>query len=204
MADDSQNARLEALLAQTLAGDRLAKEELFSTLAGRLERLARKMLAGFPGVARWEETDDVLQNALLRLLRALEEARPADVRQFLKLSTEMIRRELIDLARHFYGPQGQGAHHASQAGRDEALPPAHERSDVTFEPTALADWTDFHEQTRLLPDDEREVLDALFYQGITQGEAAELLKINVRTVQRRWQSALLRLHAALGNRWPGG
>ncbi len=37
----------------------------------RLTRLARKMLKDFGRVRRWEETDDVVQNALLRLYRTL-------------------------------------------------------------------------------------------------------------------------------------
>ena len=48
-----------------------------------------------------------------------------------------IRRELIDLARHYYGPQGAGAHHASQGPSDptaSAKPPGYEAIDATGEP----------------------------------------------------------------------
>jgi RNA polymerase sigma-70 factor (ECF subfamily) len=83
-------------------------------VCGRLERLARKMLRRFPGVHRWAETGDVLQNALLRLLRALQEVRPESVRGFFGLVAEQMRRELLDLARHFCGPQGLGARHDSR------------------------------------------------------------------------------------------
>jgi RNA polymerase sigma-70 factor (ECF subfamily) len=48
------------------AGDLSARDELLHNLCGRLERLARTMLHRFPRVRRWAETDDVLQNALLR------------------------------------------------------------------------------------------------------------------------------------------
>ena len=65
----------------------------------RLSRLARKMLKGFPRVHRWEETDDVLQNALVRLRRALETTSPESVRSFVNLAAVQIRRELIDLAK---------------------------------------------------------------------------------------------------------
>ncbi len=64
-------------------------------------------------------------------------------------------------------------------------------------------WCEFHERVRHLPPEEREVVDLLFYQELTQGEAAELLRVTKRTVQRRWQAALLRLHAALKDHWPG-
>ena len=39
------------------------------------------MLRDYPRVGRWEQTDDVLQNALLRLWRALEDVRPATARE---------------------------------------------------------------------------------------------------------------------------
>ena len=34
------------------------------------------MLKGYPGVGRWEQTDDVLQNSLVRLDRALGSVAP--------------------------------------------------------------------------------------------------------------------------------
>jgi hypothetical protein len=57
-------------------GDSSARDELATIARERLSRLARRMLGGYPGVARWEQTDDILQNAALRLCRALEEIRP--------------------------------------------------------------------------------------------------------------------------------
>ena len=50
------------------------------------------------------ETGDVLQNALVRLLRAIEEVKPQTPRDFLTLATLQIRRELLDL----HGPYGPG------------------------------------------------------------------------------------------------
>src|SRR5919201_1947156 len=92
-----------------------AREELLAATCERLRRLTRKMLRDYPGVRRWEETGDVLQNALLRLCRALRDVTPPTARDYFRLAALQIRRELLDLARHYYGPQGQGAHHASHA-----------------------------------------------------------------------------------------
>jgi RNA polymerase sigma factor (sigma-70 family) len=199
----SPSEQVQAYLERLRAGDRAARDELLRHVAGRLERLTRKMLAGFPGVRRWEQTGDVLQGALVRLLKALEEVRPATARAFFGLTAEQVRRELIDLARHHFGPQGAGAHHASAAGRAGSLAPAHEKADLTYEPSALAGWCEFHEQVRRLPGEEREVVDLLFYQELPQSTAAALLGVTVRTVQRRWQSALLRLNGMLKGQWPG-
>jgi RNA polymerase sigma-70 factor (ECF subfamily) len=194
---------LQGCLDRLRAGDGTARDELLRRAGGRLERLTRKMLKGFPGVQRWEQTDDVLQNALVRLLRALRDVQPASVREFFALSAELIRRELLDLAKHYYGPRGPGTKHATEAGCCEGEVPRYDRPDESHEPSALAGWCEFHRHIAALPDDEREVVGLLFYQELTQGEAAALLHVTVRTVQRRWQSALLKLHQVLKGHWPG-
>jgi RNA polymerase sigma-70 factor (ECF subfamily) len=48
-----------------------------------------------------------------------------------------------------------------------------------------------------LPDEEREVVNLLFYGGLTQQEAARVLGVSLRTVKRRWQSARCRLYEKL-------
>jgi RNA polymerase sigma factor (sigma-70 family) len=199
MADSSN--QLQPMLLRLQAGDDSARNELFRYSAGRLERLTRKMLQNFPTVHRWAETDDVLQGALIRLLRSLETVHPTTARDFLGLAAEQIRRELIDLARHYYGPQGLGANHASHFGASRD--PLAAQPDTAQEPAALQAWCEFHEQVRGLPVEEREIVDLLFYQELTQIEAAKLLQVTVRTVQRRWQSAMLKLHRILKPHWPG-
>src|SRR5437763_11106175 len=111
MADDLRTTELRDLLGRVAAHDSTARDELLRRTAGNLERLTRKMLGAYPSVRRWEETGDVVQNATLRLLRALEAVRPENPRQFFGLAAEQIRRELIDLARHYYGAHGVGANH---------------------------------------------------------------------------------------------
>jgi len=113
---------------------------------------------------------------------------------------------LLDLAKHYYGPLGQGARHASwDAGKstgtgDDSAPV--DAADVSSEPSRLAAWGEFHEQIGALPEEEREVFDLLWYQGLSQAEAAELLGVSERTVKRRWQQARLELHEALQGEMP--
>ncbi len=197
--ESSPSIDLQACLGRMRAGDAQARDELFRHAGDRLERLARKMLKGFPGVRRWAQTDDVLQNALVRLLRALKAVQPSTVREFFCLSTEQIRRELIDMARHYYGPQGVGANHHSNGQASSSDEPRN----LSNEPVLLAAWAEFHEQVRGLPSEEREVIDLLFYQELPQSEAAALIGVTVRTVQRRWQAALVKLHEILKGHWPG-
>jgi RNA polymerase sigma factor (sigma-70 family) len=186
------------LITRMNAGDRGARDALLAHVAGRLEGLTAKMLRRFPGVARWCQTGDVMQGAQVRLLRALEQCRPAGPREFFGLVSQQLRRELIDLLRHFRGPQGAAAHHESQAGGPDL-----DAADQTHDPAALSAWSELHGRIDALPDDEREVVGLLYYQEMGQEDAARLLGVSVRTVQRRWQSAILKLHEALGGRWPG-
>lgn len=198
MADDAVNTvQLNLWVDRMRAGDRSASEELFRAVCNRLERLARKMLQRFPDVHRWAETGDVLQNALLRLLRALEQVRPSSVRDFFGLAAEQMRRELLDLARHFHGPEGLAAHHRSwmNHGKDESsrLEPAEPSADAE----EFEKWEAFHEGVEQLPADERETVGLIYYHGWTQQAVADLFQVSVRTVQRRWESALVKLREAV-------
>src|SRR4051794_23130597 len=111
------------LLGRLRAGDGAARDQLLGVACRRLGPPAPQMVRNFPGVARWEGTDDVLQNATLRLCRALKDATPESPRSFLNLAAVQIRRELIDLARHHYGPHGMGAHHVSAGPSDDRKGP---------------------------------------------------------------------------------
>jgi DNA-directed RNA polymerase specialized sigma24 family protein len=101
-------------------GDESARAALLDCAAGRLARLARKMLKGYPGVARWEQTDDVTQKALIRLDRAMREVARPTARDFFRLAVAQARRELIDLARHYQSPHGLGAHLGTLEGRGDS------------------------------------------------------------------------------------
>lgn len=206
MPDPSALSQLiQVWLERLHAGDESARKELVNCACERLDHLTHKMLRGFPRVQRWEQTSDVLQNAALRLYRALEEVRPATVQDFFRLAALNIRRELLDLARHYYGPQGHGANHASVAGQEYGEhspakplePPA-----VDDDPSRLAAWTEFHRYIEALPDQERVLFDLLWYQGLSQPEAGEVLQISERTIKRRWRSARLKLHDALHGQLP--
>jgi RNA polymerase sigma-70 factor (ECF subfamily) len=192
--------RIQTWLDRMQAGDSAARDELLGYACDRLRRLARKMLKGFGRVKRWEETDDVFQNALLRLWTALDQVRPRSVQAFFGLAALQIRRELIDLARQYYGPEGAGTHHATlgEEDSDASTPLAgFEQLDTTYEPSRLAIWSEFHRQVDALPAEEREVFDLVWYQGLSQPRAAALLDVSEATLKRRWWSARQRLHGAL-------
>lgn len=187
--------QLNGWIDRMRAGDQAARDELLRATCQRLERLARKMLQRFPSVQRWAETGDVLQNSLLRLLRALAEVRPNSVRDFFGLAAEQMRRELLDLARRFQGARGDQAR--CESGVLDAEPVAHR--DLSRE---LERWSSFHEEVARLPAEDREVVGLIFYHGWTKEAVAELFQVSRRTVQRRWDEAMLKLSSALNRMEP--
>jgi RNA polymerase sigma-70 factor (ECF subfamily) len=205
MADGpSSTTEIQLRLDRLRAGDASARDELLRIACERLTRLARKMLRGYPSVGRWEQTDDVLQNAALRLCRALDAIQPATVRSFINLAAVQIRRELIDLARHYDGPHGPGRHHASRHGSAGSAGGAGTPEAITDtgDPARLATWTEFHDIVGALPVEQLEIFNLLWYQGLSQAEAAALLGVSERVVKYRWRSARLALHERLGGRLP--
>jgi RNA polymerase sigma-70 factor (ECF subfamily) len=194
----SQSTTLQRHLDRLRSGDLSARNELLDRAYANLQRQATRMLAQFPGVRRWEDADDVNNNAAVRLWNALEEVKPTTVRHFYHLAGMQIRRELLDLARRFSGPFGLGATHESvgQSAEDSSHVVA-DPSDHSHDPARLALWTDFHRQVDLLPEEEREVFDLLYYQELPHAEAAELLGISESNLRRRWLAARMHLQDAL-------
>lgn len=178
------------------AGDRAAADDLMRAVCGRLDRLARKMLRGYPVVRSGADTGDVVQGAAVRLSNALLAVVPTSTREFAGLAALQVRRELIDLARH----------HASRgANRRVADPGTADFGTAGGEsPGELELWSDFHVAVDRLPDDEREVFGLLYYHGHTRKQAAELLGVAERTVYRTWAAACERLSEQLGGRFPQG
>lgn len=187
LASDTQ---LQRLIDKTLDGDDAARNDLLDHACARLLRLTRKMFHARPGLRRWEMTDDVNQNAMLRLHRALADVRPTSVRHFFNLAAVMVRRTLLDLAKHHLGPHGPGTnHHTDRQPADQAGGALHAQPDAADEPHDLERWAAFHTAVDGLAAADQEIVDLLFYEGLSQDEAAVLLGISLRTVKRRWQSA---------------
>jgi RNA polymerase sigma-70 factor (ECF subfamily) len=200
-----RTVHLQACLERLRRGEPDARKELVAAACQRLEEMTREMLRGYPRLKRWEQTGDVLQNAVLRLDRALQNVTPPSLRDFYRLATLQIRRELIDLSRHYYGPRGQGRLHASnaEASTSGSQPPTYEQADSSDAPDRLAVWTEFHRQVEALPEEEREVFELVWYQDLKYTEAAVVLQVSDWTVRQRYQAALRRLHALTGGNVPG-
>ena len=85
-------------------------------------------------------------------------------------ATEVIRRELLDLAKHYYGPLGHGTNLAAVAvgaGPGEMAPVA-----PAPDPGELDRMAAFHEAAERLPAELREVFGLTYYHGMPQAEIA--------------------------------
>jgi RNA polymerase sigma factor (sigma-70 family) len=191
------DTQLQNLIDRALSGEADAHDALLDHACERLLRLTRKMFHGYPNLRRWEQTDDVFQNSMVRLHRALADVRVESVRHFFNLAALQVRRELLDLAKHHFGPNGAAAKHHTD---DQ---PADDRGDrfklheSAEEPDDLAGWSEFHAQVENLSEDDQEIVNLLYYEGLTQEEAARVLGISFRTLKRRWQAVKLNLYEAL-------
>jgi RNA polymerase sigma-70 factor (ECF subfamily) len=184
---------LQQCLDRMNAGDATARNDLIYHAYESLRRLAGRLLRGSPEARRWMDEDDLLQLALLRLLDALQRVRVTSAAEFYRLAATLIRRELIDLARRHSASMRRADPAEREANDALACDPADEDSDFERQVQLAA----LHEHIQRLPEKERAVVDLLYYQGLTQAQAAEVLQLPEHTVRRRWARARERLREAL-------
>lgn len=198
-AGPQSTLEIQRLLGRLAIGEPDASRQLLESSMNRLRHLARKILADIPVVSRYEETDDLLQNGSIRLWKALEKHHPPTPLDYFRLAAAVIRRELIDLSRHYFGPLGAGANLAKSWGvaADDMVAPVDLAVNDTHNPQQLGRWTEFHEYVDNLPDDERSLFDLMWYQGLTLGEASELSGVPERTLRRHWKAARIAVYQKL-------
>lgn len=190
------------MLRRLGAGDARARDELIGWASDRMRAIAHRMLRTFPSVRRWEETDDVVQNASLRLDRALRQTVPLDARGLVGLAATQVRRELLDLAKKHRGSESYGANHDTNYHRidGELRAKIEDAAGQVESADSLERWTRLHAAAEKLPSKEREVFHMCWYLGLKQEEIASLIGCSLRTVKRRWESAKQLLASAM----PGG
>ena len=190
MSSLAPTTELQGWLDRLQLGDDAAAGELVCRSEQRLRTLVRFMLRrDFARLRRFEDSDDVLIEAQLKLHRSLAEVKPATVRDYYALAATQIRRVLLDLARSYFGKEGPGGRHQSPPGGQLPSSWLARGSSGDDSPLTLADWSEFHDRVTRLPPELREVLELLFYLGLTQPQAAEVLGVSAKTIQRRWFQA---------------
>jgi RNA polymerase sigma factor (sigma-70 family) len=183
-----------------LAGDTPAEpiiRALLDRSVRRLHGLCNSLLyRSYPRLTRPPlnlQSVELLSAVVERLLKALREVRPGTVRQFFALAGQHMRWELTDLARRL--DRGPGV-----VELREGFVPAPAESDSCLSPEARR----MLEAIGNLPEEEQEVFDLVRIQGLTHVEAANVLGVAPKTVQRRLDRGLRVLTERLGDPGPGG
>jgi RNA polymerase sigma factor (sigma-70 family) len=199
-----ETTRIVGWIERLKSGDDSAFDELLIHFEARLISLTRKRLKTFPAVRRWEQTDDVFQAAAMRLRKALKEVTPTSTVEFFGLAALQVRRELLNMNaiyRHRLTPSRVRRKRSEAVSSSETEPddPVEDREELH----EIDAWTDFHEAAEALTVEIRDVFRLIWYDGLTQVEAAVVLGVSERTIRSRWQKARLAIHGALEGRLPG-
>lgn len=201
---DESTTVLHGFLNLAVSGDAAARRRLLELTRDRLMQHARRLLHGrYARLEPFAQTDDVVQQLYLKILRNQDRfwvnAKGEPVRslaEFFGHTSAWMRDVLCDLLRQAYGRDDNRPPTLPLDGGSAA--PRHDLASSTYDGAKLRRWTEFHEAAARLPDDLRAVFDLLWYQQLSQAEAAEILGIAVPTVKLRWMKARLRVQQALG------
>jgi RNA polymerase sigma-70 factor (ECF subfamily) len=171
-----------------LAGNAPAEPFIRALIARSVDRLdllcGTMLLRSYPRLARPPmnlQVDELLSAVVERLLKALREVRPSNVRQFFALANRHVRWELNDLARRLDSEK------AVQQFGDAVPSPS--SSDSQLSPNTRR----ILEAVESLPEEEREVFDLMRIQNLTQSEVMEILGVSAPTVHRRLKRGLVLL-----------
>jgi RNA polymerase sigma factor (sigma-70 family) len=170
-------------------------EALIDSSVSRLHLLCRTLLVrSYPRLARPPlnlQPEELLSAVVDRLLRALREIRPTNVRQFFALANRHMRWELNDLARRLDKEMPTGA-----INEELVESPVSDDSELSPNARRILDAVEG------LPDEEREAFDLMRIQNLSQPEAAEVLGVSESTLRRRLQRGLLLLTQQLSDLEP--
>jgi RNA polymerase sigma-70 factor (ECF subfamily) len=203
---DESTSVLQGYLERGLTGDVAARRELLELTRDRLMHHAHRFLHGrYARLGPFAQTDDVVQQLYVKILRDQDRfwinADGTPVRslaEFFGRSSAWMRDVLCDQMRKEYGRDDNRPGVLQLDGGSFNHGPRYEPSTSTLDGEKLRRWTEFHEAVAQLSDDLRTVFDLLWYQGMSQAEAAALLGVAVPTVKLRWMKARLRVQQALG------
>lgn len=165
---------------------------LLARSVDRMNLICSRLLHGnYPRLMRrpaYLDTNDLVGALVSRLLRALQEVKPRSTRQFFGLVNKHLRWELNSIARRI---DLNPAQHGYAAEPVELAPPSAADDSATLQRILAI--------IEALPDAEREVFELVRIQGLTHAEAAEVLQVASKTIQRRLRRGLLLLSESLGD-----
>jgi RNA polymerase sigma factor (sigma-70 family) len=170
---------------------------LLERAADRLQQLCSKLLhRHYPRLTKGPanlHSEEMLGGVVERMLKAMRQVRPNNVRQFFALANRHMRWELNDLARRLAKRETTSIDYF-----DLAAAPQIATGEISESPT-LQRILDVIES---LPDEEREVFNLVRVQGMTYGDAADVIGCASKTVQRRLNRGLVTLEERLRDLHP--
>lgn len=181
-------ADITRLLRTAASGDRRDLDALMGAIYDDMRRLAVSHLRG-------ERDDHTLQPTALvheAYLKLVDQRSTdwTDRLHFFSVASRVIRRILIDHARQRLAEKrGGGAHRLSVDEQEVAAPGR--GVDLLALDEALAELATLDEQ-------QARIVELRFFGGCSIDEAAELLNVGRRTVDRDWQAARTWLYCRLG------
>lgn len=201
-SDDSYrgtDALVRDALARLQRGDSAAKNDLFAIVERQFQRMARRLLHGseqFAGVRQWEQTDDVVQELSVRMLRALDFKEIMSPRHFFKLAGRHLRWELKSLRDRYAAQKRPGRMLETNSGPDpEGGPPVAGKRLADAE--APLPWevlmSRYLDVVEGVDEADGEILDLVIVSGLTQREAADTLDMALATFKRHYRDARRRL-----------
>jgi RNA polymerase sigma factor (TIGR02999 family) len=179
---DDSPGDITMLLSQLSQGNQAAEEELVALIYKQLRRIASNQM-------RFERPDHTLQptalvhEAYVRLLRK-QRVDWKNRAHFFAIASTVMRQILVDDARRRFAgkrtvPPGRGEFEPLS----KTVPAEH----LIALDDALKKLSTFDER-------QSRIVEMLFFGGLTEEEAAEVLGISSRTVKRDWQAARAWLH----------
>lgn len=201
MGDEHTTAAVQRYLDDLagIKGDSPAEpivRDLLASSVNRLHLLCTTLLfRSYPRLTRPPlnlQADEMLSSVVERLLKALKGVRPPTVRQFFALANQHMRWELNDLARRLDKQE------VAVELRDSAVPAPSDSTGSQLSPNTRR----ILEAIENLPEEEREVFNLVRIQGLNQPEAADILGVSPKTVQRRLNHGLMLLSEKLGDLQP--
>src|SRR5262249_11137136 len=163
-------------------GDPAPRRELIGCAYQRLRRLARVILnESFPRLKSAPaalDTTDVANEAALGMYQVLAEIQPATPRDFFRLAAQRIRWLLLARAKQIDRTRKELAENPPPTAADR--PPDDDSTGVL---------EGLYGEIEALPDKEREVVDLLYFHGLSQSDTAAVLGVTERSVRRYWTAA---------------
>lgn len=179
-----RGSQTQTLIVRWRGGDEDARDALIARLHPELEKIAVARLRGERGCSL--SAGDLVNDAILRLIR-INEIAFADRTHVLALSARMMRRILIERARHMAADKRRHERVQLNTSIDGV-----QRFDVIALETALVRLGSIDAQLS-------EIVELRYFAGMTLPEVAEILEVSESTALRRWQAARAWLGDALTN-----